>query len=738
MRRFALLSVVAGLAACQDQPPQASSRLSRPSGLAYVARSEARADLFIADAEARGVRVLQLAKFQATDGRLVDDQVFLAGPVIFFPLVIPAFDFPTAVSPSTDGQRLYVLSPVGPSMHVLDVREAPYGQSAELVEGYVPLAEFDLEALRGVLGLVDLIGPDAVAVDLDVIPSAGVGDRVAVTYDRVLSPESLVVVFEVSGAEQALSLVATATVAPGPRRAEVRRATPAGLLLSSVASSTVSFLPFSQTATQGVFRPHRGLFAGGPTTQVVDAGEAGVLALRLDRASVVSFEATAGRLTRSRRLIGSPFTPELEQGSVDLYGRIDTFPRTLRAGAHGVVSSLASSVSFPTGTATDAVALVHVDGTVSFLVGRPLSLSLANRASVSTVTRRRADGADLVGCEEQDDLAGDELCPLDRPAACEPGVLARELGRLSAVRVEYEGSLVVRDAGRLLASTSTVPNTLVLSDPGVSRFGARRVQAGHRVLAQYRGPAACDGEAIEEWSETGRVVEVSETASELVVAFEAGSPFLSAEPCEGALPLRRYQVYPPGQVVVSELRQDETARRVAAVLEVEPDAAGGQKVSLAGALAGTLVAPAGFSCAEGPVALAPARCESNADCGGAICRTAEASAAGDAASSRVCGRFCAACTEADPTCFRGFVVRRCTGVDLALEPARVTATNPRSLAADPVTTLPEDLVFSPIRESWIYSLPGARALAEVRTLTGADGQPVFGGTPEIRASSEAR
>lgn len=738
MKRLPLLAVVALALACQDQPPQASSRLSRPSGLAYVARSGARADIFIADSEARGVRVLQLARFSDAAGQIFDEQLFLAGPVIFFPLVIPAFDFPTAVSATADGQRLYVLSPVGPSMHVLDVREAPYGQSADLVEGYVPLADFDLDALRAMFGLLDLVGPDAVAVDLDLLPTDGETDRVAVTYDRVLSPESLVVVFEVSKSDFTLSLVSTATVAPGPRRAEVRRVTPAGLVLSSAASSTVSFLPFTETATQGVFAPHRGLYAGGPTTGVVDAGEAGLLALRFDRTSAVLFEVEQGRLVRSRRAFDSPFASELELGTPDSLGRVDTFPRGLIAGAHGVVSSLASSVNFPAGTSTDAVALVHVDGTVSFLVGRPLSLSLANRASVSSVTRRRADGLDLVGCTEQDELAGDEFCPVALPAACEAGVLTRELARLSSVKVEFEGALAQRDGGQLVASTSTTPNTLVLRDPSLGRFGSRRVEPGHRALLQYRGPATCEGEDLVEWSETGVVVAVSDAAPELTVQLGAASPFLGGEPCEGARTLRRYQIYPPGRVVVFELRADETSPRIAQVLDVEANPEGGQRVSLAGPLGGSLVAPAGFSCVEGPVSVAPARCETNQDCGGAVCRTAELAPGSDPDATRACGRFCGGCADNDPSCFRDFVVRRCSGVDLVLEPARVTAANPRSLVADPVTTLPEDVVFSPMRESWIFSLPGARSLAEVRSLVAEDGSLVFGGTPEIRASSEPR
>lgn len=738
MRRLLLAATLLSLG-CQDEPPQASSRLQRPSGLAYVTRSAARADIFIADSEARGVRVLQLAKLQTTDGRLIDDQLFLAGPAIFFPLVIPAFDFPTALSPTDDGHRLYVLSPVGPSMHVLDVREAPYGQSAAFVEGYEPLAEFDLDALRGVLGMLDLIGPDAIAVDLDVLPGSGSEDRVAITFDRVLSDSSLVVVFGVSSTDFSLSLVSTATVAPGPRGTSVRRAMPSGLVISSVASSSISFLPFAETATAGAFGQHRALFAGGPTSNVVDAADAGVLALRLDRASAVLFEASAGRLERSSRSFRSPYTPELELGTTDARGRIDTFPRALSAGAHGVVSSLASSVTFPTGTATDAVALVHVDGTMSFLVGRPLSLSLAGVTTVDRVTRVRADGLDLEGCAEQDDQAGDPFCPVDLPAACEATVLANDLTRLSGLHVEFEGALAQRDGGQLLASTSTRARAMTLRDSQLSSFGTRAVEPGHHVLLQYRGAPSCGSEAIVEWVETATVVALSPTEPELTVQFGAASDFIGAVPCDGGLHLTRYQIYPAGRVVVSELLSDESTPRIVGVFDVSPADLGGQKVVLdRGPLLATVTAPSGFSCLEGPAASGPARCESNADCGGGQCRTAEVAPGAGGEVARACGRFCSHCSDADPDCFQGFVARSCSGLDLSVDPARLTATNPRTLVADPVTTIPQDIVFSPIRESWIYSLPGARSLAEVRTLLSEDGELVFGGTPEIRASTEAR
>jgi hypothetical protein len=126
-----------GTAACPNNVQDDSNDVDRPSGLALLRRSDVRSDLFLADSEADGVRVIQLAVDLARDFDSRDFFDFLAASFLLQPLVVTAPGFPTevAVRPDAPTDRVYVLSPGEGAIHVLYAPEVGFGSSPILLEG---------------------------------------------------------------------------------------------------------------------------------------------------------------------------------------------------------------------------------------------------------------------------------------------------------------------------------------------------------------------------------------------------------------------------------------------------------------------------------------------------------------------------------------------------------------------------------------------------------------------------
>ena len=149
LRRYGLLFNLAAIAAfgCDDPEIIPSGNLSRPSALTYIAHDEQRGDLLIADAEAQGVRVLQLLDDPLQGGSSLknDRQSFARSPTLAFPLVIPAPRHPTHVVSSDD--TAFALSVVDSTIHVLDVKASDFAGStvSGSVDTYRTLASLKLE-----------------------------------------------------------------------------------------------------------------------------------------------------------------------------------------------------------------------------------------------------------------------------------------------------------------------------------------------------------------------------------------------------------------------------------------------------------------------------------------------------------------------------------------------------------------------------------------------------------------
>ncbi len=147
-RLGALLGMLAGASAgaCGEDVRDEAADLDRPSGLVLLLRNGGRADLVIADAEADGLRVLQL---EGGEGRGLAAR-FVNAPAVFEPILVQAPGFPT-VAAAFDGtasssvsatRRVFALSPGSDALHATWVPTQPFGVSSTRVEGHRLIGSF--------------------------------------------------------------------------------------------------------------------------------------------------------------------------------------------------------------------------------------------------------------------------------------------------------------------------------------------------------------------------------------------------------------------------------------------------------------------------------------------------------------------------------------------------------------------------------------------------------------------
>jgi|GEM_PF-6290672 len=339
LRRYGLLFCVSTVVVigCDDPEIIPSGNLSRPSALSYIAHDEQRGDLLIADAEAQGVRVLQLLDDPLQGGSSLknDRQSFARSPSLAFPLVIPAPRHPTHVVSS--GDNAFALSVVDSTIHVLDVKASDFAGStvSGSVDTYRTLASLKLEQ-------AEFRGAFPVALRAK-------GSDVFVLFDRPGTQDSLLgqLKLDASSGTWSIASVKTATLAvSSPRDFILRDESETVAVVGGAASSSVAIVGLTDDAG---FDSPRYIDAGGPTHRLVDAEESGVVILRLDRPALVLLETNNGVLRRSDRRfdndegIRSPYMSRADSDALlldaDLYGRID-LPSPAVAGAFGRLDNL--------------------------------------------------------------------------------------------------------------------------------------------------------------------------------------------------------------------------------------------------------------------------------------------------------------------------------------------------------------------------------------------------------------
>lgn len=643
-------------AGCDSEVPEPAASLRRPSALAYAARTSTtgafprRADLFLADSEAQGVRLVQLLQDVDAAGIPFDRLSFAPAPSVFFPLLIPAEGFPIDLALSADSTRLFALSPLEKRLHVLDVEEiafnAPPGSDHNR-----HLGEIDLDAL---------VSPGATPVAVASLGVAGGADVVLVAFDAGNGAPGLLAALVIPrGGSVSPSSSEVVELGPAPRDLVVR----GGSVLATSAASP--FVTVVAAAADGspILSPATYVDVGASTSLLVSAGAAGVLALSPEAGAAFVLVEVAGGIERSSASFTSPYarTPEA--------GRVDLPPSPATAGAFGRLRS--PIVSLPSGVTvlfegvSDVVAITHIDGETTLLRGE--SLELLPSSAVGLASIRTCDGRAAV-----------ELSPEVRNPV---GVLGSRGGVL---RGSFRGALA---RSRTATITAAGAGLFELTDPAVHRFDDRQIRAGDPVLLQLDVPASCTSTGAAHIELVLTATTSTVTADRLVLSVEDPPPALDCAP-GAALPVAVYEVYPAAaDVVVARY----TGTSVSRVLERRSvvGTSGGSRVDLSTTLILAFTSSVGFTCET--TRAAGALCLADDDCAGSVCVFDAGACA---------GRCEAPCPEGAARCVTEEVVRRCTGLVAELEPA---------VASDAAG----DIVFSPLRGSFFMSQPAARRLTEL-------------------------
>ncbi|MCK6548099.1 hypothetical protein L6R52_19770 [Myxococcota bacterium] len=691
LRPLALVGLVTlGLAACNDSAPQASGVLSRPAGLAHLARTSStaasprRATLFIADSEIQGVRVAELTQTVESDGSTSDTFRLVPGPVVYFPLVIPAAGFPTELVTNTSGDRLYVLSPASKTLHVLDVSD-PASASGTT---YVPIDEIPLGAYAPAWAT-----PTALAV----VGGAGAStDFVAVAFDAAGEGDSVLVGLTLSSDGTRVSPVSTASVAigHGPRELLVRDG---AVLASSALSRTVSIVATATADDVLTFSSVTPVDVGGPTSELVAYGDDGIFAFRVDRPSVVFLEPMGATWVRSSRSFDSPYATTAERGSEEMMGLLQLRPSPAVSAAYGVLPNALVSIDGDSSISLDEVAergrvmaIVHVDGEVSFVSGSPPALRRNGPVGVTSL-QRDAPGLSLtsVTCDEPQACTTSVTDP-----DCGAGLVTESLAEVfpQTIRVSYQGALAGSRSGTLtLTASSTAGAALTLADASVSSFSERLVRPGDHVLVELSMRPGCD--ELAPIVSTSTTVTVTATAADALVLAPVALDALAGCP-EGVLPAARfdYEVYAAGEELVVARIDGVTVDHVFARAPIVDGVA-----SLSGAINAEISAPGPLACT---VSSGGAVCTDNAECGsGQTC-------------NETGGQCFLRCTCTSSACETD-LVRICPSLRVGVRGVGGATVVLRPTSASTRPAAPDEIVFSPLRRSFFVSEPGARQVAEL-------------------------
>ncbi len=433
IRSFGWIVALAAVWACSETERDSEAGLARPSGLVVLKRTPlftttatlARADVLVADSEADGVRVLQLADSQRPR--------FLFGPLLFQPLLITAPGYPTEVS-AVGGSNVPVAVAFAPgqgALHFLWVPEVRFGATSQFQDGQVRLASLalaseglvdPLSSLDAPVATVSILGtPEirdrvegalpaaAVVVDQQTVSGAEppqYRQRLMVAYDPLTGPDgpTRLVVVDVSVGLPASSsdpvrtataastsrgriavegLVDTATVAPGLRR--FVRLFDGSWIATSVASGSgrsgltqLRVPSFEENHSIQISR----IAVGGPVPSVVpitDTDQPGFLALRSDAPLVEVFRCPPDQsCVRVDAELSSPFGSAEEPGILRLRESpvvagafADDAPLVVQQSGQG-----AATLHDPD-AAGGVTHLVHRDAVATFVVGPVDGLQVA-------------------------------------------------------------------------------------------------------------------------------------------------------------------------------------------------------------------------------------------------------------------------------------------------------------------------------------------------------------------------
>ncbi|MFO0728625.1 MAG: hypothetical protein U1E65_32915 [Myxococcota bacterium] len=716
-RRGLWLPLIAALSGCPTNQTPLTGQFDRPSGMGLVVYgasaadpSASRADVFVADSEAGGVRVVQMIRRvlapvgTATVPSYYDPNSFVRAPALYFPLIVPTGSFPTAITISSDHHRGFVLSPADGVVFVFSTDETLYDHSITASPGYGAIGRIDLAAIVGVSGQ---------AVDIEALPGVGgAQDTLLVALDPIGSQNGQVVALSLSAALEP-HVVASATVAAAPRRLTVRTATPAAIFTTSAVGPSFSMLPL--TGDAAVFGPAQSLDAGGPTSDIVDGDSAGVVALRLDAALAIVFDAAGGLLEKSTRRIRSPGIVDAARPGEITLPTAGIIGRTQRLGLlpSGVVDGRLN-VALPDlegDGKTPVMLIVHQNGGTSFLLGHPLRAATGRDSSITRLEDTGREPVSVAGCSVASSLTNCEfrvLHPSELAAPnCAASLSADPDGEAGTFRATYQGALAKEEGGTIEPVGSATTTTYRLVPRAADGNANGQAKIGDLVMFQLSAPSdRCGGLNLVSSVCTGTVTAFA--AKAVVVTLRANEQSCKLRPLCTSFPLARWEMFPAGrELVLSELSNGALIARGRAPLTATT--ATGTPPGRAWRAHLPAVLDTTISSSVAPVCVletlsTPVDCTSDTDCGGRMCA---------AAASSLCLGACITSCAGEPGCNEAPVQRRCSGVEMT----RIDATwvgQASGVSSSFEASIPDDIVVSPIRSSWLISFPGARSVIEIK------------------------
>ena len=715
---LALFSAALVCAGCPVTETPNTGAFERPSGLAVLPRSATRTDLVVADAEAGGLRFVQLSYTPAGTAaqRPIYQHVFERAPAQYFSLVVPTGRFPTRVTAARDGARVFALSAVDATITRVTTPFRAFGAGDRAPTDYVADGTVSLAALPGFEGLP----LDVVTIDPAWLGRGG--DVLAVLVDRPTGDGEIV--FVAIAEDASAQLVARVDVGASPRDLAVRGVAPFGLWASSAADATITFVPMTIGATAP--GTPEAIDVGGPTGSVVDAAEAGALALRLDRAAVAILDLVDGRLVRSERTFITPAGPL--GGTVGVaellalptsggLGYVPFLPRRSESSVNLLVDGdyVARTEFSVTSTEAPAVLIACADGSAELFAGRPLRPIVDDASEIVRVeplvpkplegggvdmavdagqlAPRASDGCKLVSAATSCVQRASATQPT--AAACSVAAVESTAGGPLDLRAVFRGPLL-DEASAVVTRTSSAGIDV---RPSFASAEARLVRVGDRVSLTLSASEVCDTSIVSDLYVVSGVVTAVRGAT-LSAALGEGTPLRGPCPVLEAIALR--VVPADGEVVVQRFERDRLTSITERVAPVAvPD---GFDFPLTRGVRMTLHAPSMPSCLAEVPALG---CKSGRDCGArAVCaRTADQL-------SSDCSGVCVNLTGEPeyPLCPR---------VELQVRSA-ATLRSPANFAISADSTrlpvqarLPDDVAFSSARNGWVVSFTAGRSVVEL-------------------------
>ncbi len=518
----------------------------------------------------------------------------------------------------------------------------------------------------------------------------------------------------------------------------------------------------------------RRIDVGGPTSGVVNGEQLGGFAVRLDVPRLVHLVDQGGRLTRGTERLVSPFEVEADPGNPERLGQLD-FPdspivaATLGrlallqqlVGDEGTLSAIGTEDFFGDNRAP-VVMVTSADATVLFVVGSPPRLAILRDDRIQSIQRLETDQPDgftrlqIVGCdarnlgvlESEDDLAeGQEtevilsgetvITDPDGPVpacvanastivACNDEVTLGVTTRTGVYRATHRGAVFTTETGTITVDLTGESHPVRVPVTDIDTTDAE-IRVGDRVL--YATTSTTPGCNFE-----GTVVDFDDERLEF--EFDDDGPTLAG--CDDQT-IQWLEVYPAGDDAVfalyagsrlAEVLQRKQVTRMGGtatatvtdfVVRFEGEARSGEPLPFEFTLRGAApTVEEGFETrVDGRVcSLLGNQCPGDLEC------FAEAPQEEFSDEIRTCLNRCqcpagVTCETEDPRLVR-------PGVEIFFNAAPVIGTQLADSFGGSSTplALPEDVTFAPMLGSWLISVPGTRALAQVQPLNDLIGQAV--------------